>query len=358
MLCHLARWVGLGSALALVMGCQSAVAPAHSSLVEGDLSFASAGVGSLILYPLTGNTEPVHDPSILRQGGTYYVFDTDSGGVPPGNFLPIRCSQDAVNWALCGSVFSRIPAWMQRKLPGLDGLWAPDISYFNGLYHVYYAGSTLGSQRSVIGLATNTTLDANDPNYKWVDAGEVLESGPGDDFNAIDPNIFIDSSGGSVWLNYGSYWSGIKQRQIDPQTGLLRSGSAVVSLAKRPGVPSDPIEGASMMQHGNYYYLFVSVDYCCEPNAANDNYKESVGRATSPQGPFVDESGTSMMSGGGTVLLAGQGNWNAPGGGTAYVDPQTGEGLMVFHALNMSENGVACLWLKHITWENDWPVLQ
>ena len=52
---------------------------------------------------------------------------------------------------------------------------------------------TIGSQRSVIGLATNTTLDPTAPGYHWVDQGEVIGSSPRrTDYNAIDPNIAID----------------------------------------------------------------------------------------------------------------------------------------------------------------------
>ena len=90
---------------------------------------------------------------------------------------------------------------------------------------------------------------------------------------------------------------------------------------------------------------------------ADDNYKEAVGRSASPQGPFVDMDGTPMMNGGGTVILEAQGTWNAPGGGTAYVDATTGESVLVFHALKMTENGAPYLWVKHISWQNDWPVL-
>src|SRR6266852_1132116 len=96
-------------------------------------SSGSSGTGSPVLnnYHLTGATTPVRDPSLIRQGTTYYLFSTDAGG----------------------------------PIPGIDGLWAPDISYFNGLYHVYYAGSTFGSNTSAIGLVTNTTLDPSDPAY-------------------------------------------------------------------------------------------------------------------------------------------------------------------------------------------------
>lgn len=322
---------------------------------EGNISYAPETSDPLASYLLTGNTQPVHDPSIIRQGSTYYVFTSDPGAVS-GNYLPIRCSQDKINWTACGSIFpTAIPAWVVAKVPGAICLWAPDISYFNGLYHVYYAGSTAGSQQSVIGLATNTTLDPTDASYKWTDQGEVLESNPGDDFNAIDPNIFIDTDS-SVWITYGSYWSGIKQRQIDPSTGmLLASNSTIYALATRPGVPNNPIEGASLVHHGIYYYLFVSIDYCCNATLATDNYKEAVGRSTSPHGPFVDEAGTPMTNGGATVLLQSDAAWVAPGGGTAWLDPTTGDSLIVFHTLDPANNGAPYLWLKTLTWTNDWP---
>lgn len=298
----------------------------------------------------------MHDPSIMRQGNTYYLFSTDVLGLPPGNDLPIRCSVDKLHWTACGSVFPSIPSWIQAEVPGVTTLWAPDISYFNGLYHLYYSGSILQSQRSVIGLATNTTLDSHDPAYHWMDQGEVLASSPGDDFNAIDANILV-ADDGSISMSYGSYWSGVKQQLINPQTGKLIAGSRRYDLATRPGVPNNPIEGASIVHHGDYYYLFVSIDYCCNSNIAGDNYKEAVGRSSHPQGPFVDEAGVPMMEGGGTVLLRTNSDWLAPGGGTAYVDPQTGESLLVFHALKIAGNGALYLWLKHISWQNDWPVL-
>src|SRR6202046_104147 len=174
-------------------------------------------------YHLTGDVDPVRDPSVIRQNNTYYAFSTDTGAPVSGN-LPILCSPDPLAWTWCGTIFTQIPPWVVQSVPGILGLWAPDISYFTGLYRVYYAGSKFGSNTSVIGLATNTTLDSTDPNYRWVDQGEVLSSTSNDHFNAIDPNILVDTDG-SVWLTYGSYWTGIKQRQIDPATGELLSSN-------------------------------------------------------------------------------------------------------------------------------------
>jgi arabinan endo-1,5-alpha-L-arabinosidase len=325
---------------------------------NGNLSNAAQASDPLATYSLTGDTDPVLDPSIIRQGTTYYAFSTDVVGFPSSGNLLIHCSQDKINWTRCGSVFPNgIPSWITTKHPEVVGLWAPDISYFNGEYHIYYNGSTLGTQRTVIGLATNTTLDPTDPAYNWVDRGLVLESKDGDDFNALDPNILIDGDG-SVWMTYGSYWSGIKQRQVDPSTGMLLSSNPTrYDLAYRPGVSDDALEGASLVHHGNYYYLFVSIDHCCTASTATDDYKQAVGRSTSPHGPFLDEARKPMMQGGATILLKGDGTWNAPGGGTAHIDADSGESLLIFHAQNLTKGGTPYVWLKNIEWVNDWPVL-
>ncbi len=66
----------------------------------------------------------------------------------------------------------------------------------DGTWYLYYAASTFGSNTSVIGLMTNTTLDPDDPDYAWVDRGEVVRSTVGqDNFNAIDPAVITADDG-------------------------------------------------------------------------------------------------------------------------------------------------------------------
>ncbi|HET8637632.1 MAG TPA: arabinan endo-1,5-alpha-L-arabinosidase, partial [Acidobacteriaceae bacterium] len=74
---------------------------------------------------MTGDVSPVLDPSIIRQGSTYYVFSTDANA-SQGGFLPIRCSTDKVSWKACGFVFSALPSWISTAVPGATELWAPD----------------------------------------------------------------------------------------------------------------------------------------------------------------------------------------------------------------------------------------
>ena len=268
-----------------------------------------------------------------------------------------RCSKDKITWLACGFVFKGVPAWVGQKIPGVGVLWAPDISFYNGLYHLYYAGSIFGTSRSVIGLATNTTLDRADPAYKWVDHGEVLSSTNGDNFNAIDPNIFIDGDG-SVWLSYGSFWSGIKQRRVDPATGMLSAtDTRVYSIAARPDDRHHAIEGSSMVKHGAYYYLFVSFGACCIRDPMQDDYSINVGRGDGPHGPFHDRHGGSMMDGQAETLLKGDGvAWQGPGGQTAYTDPERGD-LITFHALKLPD-GQAYLFVNPLDWKEGWPVIK
>ena len=79
---------------------------------------------------------------------------------------------------------------------------------------LYYAGSSFGSNNSVIGLATTPTLDPRSPRYHWTDDGLVFRTTSSDNFNAIDPSLVTAADGGK-WLALGSFWSGIKLIQLD-----------------------------------------------------------------------------------------------------------------------------------------------
>src|SRR6266700_6579102 len=86
---------------------------------------------------LSGDYALAHDPSIAKDGNTYYVFAT--GRAPEGGQFAIRCSSNLTDWKLCGHVFDEVPKWIRESSPRTKDLWAPDVSYFNGIYHLYYA---------------------------------------------------------------------------------------------------------------------------------------------------------------------------------------------------------------------------
>jgi arabinan endo-1,5-alpha-L-arabinosidase len=313
---------------------------------------------------LDGDIEYTHDPSIAKDGDTWYLFGTANGPNRKGQ-LPIRCSQDLHHWRLCGSVFETIPAWITQQSPATKELWAPDISYFNGEFHLYYAFSVFGKNTSGIALLTNKTLNPSSPNFRWVDHGLVLLSRLEDDFNAIDPNLVIDEKG-QPWLAFGSFWSGIKMRQIDPKTGLLSStDTKLYSLASRkrpqnpppnpPGLPGDwqAVEAPFIIHHGDYFYLFVSWDLCCR--GTKSNYKTMVGRSHKVTGPYEDASGSPMLEGGGTPLLLSSSRWVGPGG-LSLLQQKDGD-IIVYHAYD-ARTGHAFLQVSTVAWVNGWPKVQ
>jgi arabinan endo-1,5-alpha-L-arabinosidase len=319
------------------------------SWIEGKLSLFTALVIMNVMEPFPLTAESAHDPVIIGANGSYYLFSTGRG-------VSMARSNDLLNWFRLPSVFLRIPQWVFTEVPACTGdLWAPDIVHANGRYYLYYAASSFGSNRSCIGLATNTTLDVLADDYAWTDEGKVLGSIPGrDDWNAIDPALFIEDAG--LWyLAFGSFWGGIKLTSIDPQTGkTAHDPPQVISLARRPGVQNDPIEAPYIYRKEGHYYLFVSFDYCCR--GTSSDYKIAVGISSAVDGPYVDKVGTGMLNGGGTVILESHGDVHGPGHCSILRDGS--REYLVHHMYDGKRNGQPVLQVRPLAWSADgWPVV-
>lgn len=217
----------------------------------------------------------VHDPVIAKQGDTYYLFST-------GNGISVWSSKDLKNWEKEKPVFAEAPKWAVDTIPSFKGhIWAPDISFYNGKYYLYYSVSAFGKNTSAIGLATNTTLNPADVNFKWEDKGRVIQSYPNKtNWNAIDPHLIADKKG-NAYLSFGSFWDGLKMTKLNPDRFTLAEDASTLktiasrkksSSAENPvSVDDNPkdaganaIEAPFIFKKGNYYYLFASTDYCCK----------------------------------------------------------------------------------------------
>ena len=345
--------------------------PAHRALLAAASAVAAtlfvSGAAAASLTPATpaaGAGQPaagagapagyvfVHDPSMAKEGGTYYLFSTgDPAGTIGNGNIQIRTSADLRHWTYTGTVFADKPAWITAALGSIPNLWAPDISYFGGLWHLYYAGSSFGSNNSVIGLATTPTLDPRSPRYHWTDEGQVFRSSTADDYNAIDPSL-VSTPSGAKYLVFGSYWSGIKLFQIDPATGKPASASpAIYPLAQRPA--PDALEGAGITYHDGYYYLFVSFDQCCA--GISSTYRIMVGRSQSVTGPYTDPAGTPMMSSGGMEVQGSDEGMIGPGSSSIFTNG--GQSYLVYHYYDAFDNGDPWVQVRPLVWASSgWPV--
>ena len=324
--------------------------PGHFVLRQLRLAFLAAcvlpGFIQAATPPNLRGSLGIHDPStIIRCNGRYYIFGTHGG-------IYSKSSADKQYWVTGPSVFATAPAWTASftGTSGLDGFWAPEVLYFNGQYYLYYAVSSFGSQVSAIGLATNPTLDPNDPSYHWTDQGPVIQSTTGSSYNCIDPSVTFDASG-NLWMSFGSFWNGIYLVRLDPATGLLNAVPTLTHLAFN-SAPADPIEASYLYHHGSYYYLFVNWGNCCA--GIDSTYNIRVGRSTSITGPYLDRNNVNMVSSGGTLFLKTTGKYIGPGQ-TGILD-EGGTNCFSYHYYDGNANGTPNLDIEPLYWTpDDWP---
>lgn len=298
---------------------------------------------------VTGKIKQVHDPAIIKAEDAYYLFCTGVG-------IPVRKSVDLVEWQMANPirVFSKNPEWTQELIPGSTDFWAPDIVYYNDKYHLYYSVSTFGKNRSLIGLATNLTLDKEADEFEWVDEGVVIESVATDNYNCIDPNFALDADG-NPWLVFGSFWTGIKMLRLDPDTAKPADDDPTLYALAQRSVNSGAVEAPFIIRKGDFYYLFVSFDFCCR--GVDSTYHVMVGRSETFTGPYADRDGVDMLDGGGTQVTFPTERWRGPGHNSIL---QEGDSeYIVYHAYDANNGGMPTLRIDPLVWDADgWPSIE
>lgn len=305
-------------------------------------------------YTLTGNLG-THDPTIIKEGDTWYEFQTGPG-------IGGKVSSNGLNWLGVPFLLSGKLDWWVNYVPNQVGndVWAPDVHIYNGRVWLYYSISTFGSRTSAIGLLSFPSLaglDCANPgpsNPDCTDHGVVVSThaSDGGDFNAIDPNLVLDANG-DPWLSFGSWNAGgiqlVQLNTDDTSEDYMKPVGESVSIASRGG---SGIEAPVIIYRNNYYYLFVSVGLCCQ--GVNSTYRIHYGRATDIIGPYLDKNDSNMLDGGGTLLEDGDDRWKGPGG--QDIDNIDGVDVIAFHAYDAAAGGVPILNMATLDWdEDDWP---
>ncbi|WP_084077407.1 arabinan endo-1,5-alpha-L-arabinosidase [Demequina sp. NBRC 110057] len=334
-------------------------------LIGGAAAAAAAVVAAgLLVWGLWGSGEPAatrldlsgdiatHDPALVvgDEGEDWYVYST--GDVRVGLGAPqIRRSTDGgETWEMVGTAWDAQtrPEWVYEAVPGVENFWAPELYEHDGTWYLYYAASTFGSNRSVIGLMTSATLDVDADDYGWTDQGQVWASDPATStYNAIDPGI-VEDADGTPWMAFGSFWGGIQMVQLEWPSGLAAKGTEPTLLASR-NTPTNAIEAPYIVERDGWYYLFVSRDKCC--SGTDSTYSVAVGRSQSVTGPYLDSWGNDMRYNGGDELLSTRGDMIGPGG------QSVSGGYLATHFYDGANGGAFRLDVRELGWTDDgWPV--
>ena len=292
----------------------------------------------------TTGVNATHDPSRIVESNGKFFFCSTGGSC--------AASTDGLAWSSTGLRLT-VPSWSTTYTPGGNqGIWAPDIVYYQNRYYIYYSfcGVPAANAPCVIGLYTTPTLDSTAPGYKLTDAGMVVNNPTNDStyqFSTIDPGPIIDPSG-NLWSSWGS---GYGKDQSLTQLWLTRLDTTGLPLAsdtayKPPTVLGHALEtgrreGSYVHSRNGYYYLFWNEGSCCD--GTSSTYTIWVARAQgSITGPYS----------GNKVFYAGSGNIHGPGHMGIY--SACGVERFTYHYY---PTATSILGENDLTWSSDnWPV--
>jgi hypothetical protein len=226
----------------------------------------------------------------------------------------------------------------------------------DGRYVMYYAVFSPASDFA-IGVATAPT-----PAGPWTQQPSPVVAprpgGGGGYLSTIDP-AELTAADGSRWLYFGSYYGGISVVPLAAD-GLSATGApTMVALDNK-------YEGAYVVRHGGFYYLFASSANCCAGPATG--YAVSVGRSRSPLGPFVDAHGVSLLASrvGGTPVVTQNGNRWIGTGHNGMVTDLSGQDYLVYHAIDRNQPYLDApyginrrpMLIDRLDWIDGWPVVR
>ncbi len=331
--------------------------------VLAGLAPPAAGAEPALVNPVSaGFADTFADPSVVRgDDGAWYAYGTSdplrSGEAPAP--IPQARSTDLVHWTYAGAAFTAAtrPSWATPTA----GLWAPDIRRIGTRWLLYYVvtDTTLDPDPgdSAVGVATAPT-----PTGPWTDSGTPLVAprpAPGGGFLwTFDPAV-LTATDGSHYLYYGSYFGGIFVTRLSPD------GLHVVGAATRVAI-DNRYEGAYVVRHGGWYYLFASAANCCA--GPTTGYSVFAGRSRSPLGPFTDANGVSLNQSrvGGTPVISQNGNRWVGAGHNAVVTDLSGQDWLAYHAIDRNDPyldepfGInrRPMLLDRLDWIGGWPVVR
>ncbi|MFN3807930.1 glycoside hydrolase family 43 protein [Asticcacaulis sp.] len=242
----------------------------------------------MIRNPILPGFNP--DPSIVRVGDDYYIA-TSTFEWYPG--VQIHHSRDLSHWRLITRPLRRPAQLDMRGAPDSCGVWAPCLTYHNGLFYLIYTDVKRYGRTTVGGasgaslrdfhnyLVTCPTIDG-----EWSDPIYLNSSG-------FDPSLFHDDDGRKYLINM--LWdhrpgrvrfAGIVLQEYDPAARRLIGERQVIFESTALGMA----EGPHLYKRDGWYYLITA------EGGTGWNHAVTMARSRTLTGPYELHPETHILS--------------------------------------------------------------
>ncbi len=252
------------------------------------------------------------DPSVIRVGADDYYATATAGGWSP--VFSILHSKDLVNWKTVGAVFQTKPTWAKGDF------WAPEITEDKGKFYVFYTGRR-DEGKGKKGTLCVAVAVSDKPDGNYVDKGALVCQ----EMGSLDPFFIRDETGKPflIWKEDGNdrqqpTW--LYAQQLDESLTKLVGKPKKLFRNEGSGWENHVIEGADVIKHGDYYYLFYSGNACCGRAC---NYALGVARSKTLLGKWEKNPAN--------PILPANDVWQCPGHGTIVKTPD-GSDFLLYHA--------------------------
>lgn len=259
---------------------------------------------NLIRNPILPGFHP--DPSILRVGDDYYIATSTFEWFPG---VQIHHSKDLVNWQLMTYPLTRKSQLNMIGNINSGGVWAPCLSYDNGLFYLVY--TDVKSRKGAFKDTHNYLTVAENIEGPWSEPIYLNSSG-------FDPSLFHDEDG-SKWLvsmlwdhrkNKNSF-AGIVLQEYSMEQKTLVGPTKNIFKGTHLGLTEAP----HIYKKGDFYYLVTA------EGGTGYEHAVTIARSKSLSGPYeVDPQNP--------VLTSKANNELQRAGHASFVETQNGEWYM------------------------------
>lgn len=211
------------------------------------------------------------DPSVLRVDKDYYIATSTFEWFPG---VQIHHSTDLIHWELIGHPLDRLSQLNMLGNQSSCGIWAPCLSYSNGIYYLIYT-----DVKSFIGMFKDThnyMVTATDIRGPWSEPVYLNCSG-------FDPSLFHDDNGKKYLLNmlndyrsWSTKFSGIVLQEYSKEKKALVGEP--INIFK--GTQLRFTEGPHMYKHDGYYYLLTA------EGGTGYEHAVTIARSKNIEGPY------------------------------------------------------------------------